>query len=65
MLPVMITVANRTETASRVNHALAHGRVLIEELCDPSRILHIDSRVLKQAEETEEPVAELSSDSDR
>ena len=62
--PVMITVANRTETAARVNHALAHGRVLIEELCDPSRILHIDSRVLKQAEETEEPVAELSSDSE-
>ena len=60
----MITVANRTETAARVNHALTHGRVLIEELCDPSRILHIDSRVLKQAEETEEPVARLSSDSE-
>ena len=58
--PVMITVANRTETAARVSHALAHGRVLIDELCDPGRILHIDSRVLKQAEETEEPVAALS-----
>ena len=62
--PVMITVANRTETAARVNHALAHGRVLIEELCDPSRILHIDSRVLKQAEETEEPVASLAEDNE-
>ena len=62
--PVMITVANRTETAARVNHALAHGRVLIEELCDPYRILHIDSRVLRQAEETEEPVATLSEDGD-
>ena len=62
--PVMITVANRTETAARVNHALAQGRVLIEELCDPSRILHIDSRVLKQAEETEEPVARLFLDSE-
>ena len=62
--PVMITVANRTETAARVNHALTHGRVLIEELCDPSRILHIDSRVLKRAEETEEPVAELSPNSE-
>ena len=60
--PVMITVANRTETAARVNYALAHGRVLIEELCDPGRILHIDSKVLKQAEETEEPIAGLPSD---
>ena len=62
--PVMITVANRTETAARVNHALVQGRVLIEELCDPSRILHIDSRVLKQGEETEEPVASFSEDNE-
>ena len=57
--PVMITVANRTETAARVNHALNNKRVFIEEMCDPERILHIDSRVLKQAEESEEPVATL------
>ena len=63
--PVMITVVNRTETAARVNHALGHGRVLIEELCDPDRILHIDSRALKQAEETEEPVAALCEDGDK
>ena len=58
--PVMITVANRTETAARVNHALTNKRVLIDELCDPERILHIDSRVLKQAEEAEEPIATLA-----
>ena len=57
--PVMITVANRTETAARVNHALNNKRVFIEEMCDPERILHIDSRVLKQAEDSEEPVATL------
>ena len=57
--PVMITVANRTETAARVSHALNNRRVLIEEMCDPERILHIDSRVLKQAEESEEPIATL------
>ena len=53
--PVMITVANRTETAARVNYTLVNKRILIDELCDPGRILHIDSRVLKQAEESEQP----------
>ena len=58
--PVMITVANRTETAARVNHALTRKRVHIEEMCDPERILHIDSRVLKQAEDSEEPIATVA-----
>ena len=58
--PVMITVANRTETAARVNHALNNKRVFIEEMCDPERILHIDSRVLKQAENAEEPIATVA-----
>jgi len=53
--PVMITVCNRTETAARVKHAFDSRRVHIDELCDPDRILHIDSRVLKEAEEHEEP----------
>ena len=57
--PVMITVANRTETAARVKHAFDRKRVLIDELCDPQRTLHIDSRVLKRAEESEEPIAEV------
>ena len=58
--PVMITVANRTETAARVKHAFDRKRILIEELCDEQRTLHIDSRVLKRAEESEEPIAELA-----
>ncbi|MGQ9675353.1 MAG: BPTD_3080 family restriction endonuclease [Chloroflexota bacterium] len=52
--PVMITVCNRTETAARVKHALDTKRIHIDELCDPERILHIDSRVLAEAEAQEE-----------
>lgn len=54
--PVMITVANTTHTAARVEFAFTHKRINIEELCDPEKILHIDSNVLKQAEEEDEPV---------
>ena len=57
--PVMITVANRTETAARVKHAFDRKRIFIDELCDEERILHIDSGVLKRAEESEEPIAEV------
>ena len=60
--PVMITVANRTETAARVKHAFDRKRILIDELCDVERTLHIDSGVLKRAEESEEPIAEVMSD---
>lgn len=56
--PVMITVANRTETAARVKHAFDHRRIDIEELCKPDLTLHIDSKVLKKAEESEVPIAE-------
>ena len=58
--PVMITVANRTETAARVKHAFDRKRIQIDELCDRSRTLHIDSRVLRRAEESEEPIAEVT-----
>ena len=57
--PVMITVANRTETAARVKHAFDRKRIRIDELCDTERTLHIDSGVLKRAEESEEPIAEV------
>jgi type III restriction enzyme len=57
--PVMITVCNRTETAARVKHAFDSRRIHIDELCDPERILHIDSKVLKEAEEREEPAVPL------
>jgi type III restriction enzyme len=52
--PVMITVANRTETAARVHHAFVHGKVRIDELAAPSQTLHIDSRVLEKAEAQDE-----------
>ena len=60
--PVMITVANRTETAARVKYAFDHKRVRIDELCDPERTLHIDSKVLAAAEAAEEPIAEVGTD---
>jgi len=52
--PVMITVTNRTETAARVKYAFDHKRIRIDELCDPTKILHIDSKVLGEAESQEE-----------
>jgi type III restriction enzyme len=62
--PVMITVANRTETAARVKHALDHKKVHIDELSDPSRTLHIDSRVLEEAEAAEEPIVQMNGDAE-
>ena len=48
--PVMISVANRTETAARVKHAFDKKKVMIDELCNPELTLHIDSKVLDMAE---------------
>jgi len=48
--PVMITVGNRTETAARVKYAFDHGKIRIDELRNPARTLHIDSKVLEKAE---------------
>ena len=56
--PTMITVANRTETAARVKHAFDNRDILIDELCDPERTLHIDSKVLTEAEAAEDVGAE-------
>ena len=58
--PVMITVANRIETAARIKHAFDRKRIRIDELCDPERTLHIDSKVLEKAEAAEEPIAEVA-----
>ena len=51
--PVMITVANRTETAARVKYAFDRNRMHIGALSDSERILHIDSKVLSEAEATD------------
>lgn len=52
--PVMITVANRTETAARVYHAFTTKHIRIDELADPEKTLHIDSKVLDEAEARDE-----------
>lgn len=65
--PVMITVANRTETAARIRYAFEHKRMFgLDELCDRERLLHIDSKVLEAAEACEDDAnaqrAEVSED---
>ena len=35
--PVMITVANLTHTAARVQYAFEHKKIRMEELCDPGK----------------------------
>ncbi len=52
--PVMISVANRTETAARIKYAFDHKKIRIDELCIQERTLHIDSKVLATAESQEE-----------
>ena len=53
--PVMITVANRTETAARIEYAFNHGKIRVDELKNPETTLRIDSKVLMEAESQEEP----------
>jgi type III restriction enzyme len=52
--PVMITVANRTETAARIKYAFDHNRFRVEEMVDPEHTVHIDTKVLEMAESEEE-----------
>ena len=61
--PVMITVGNRTETAARVKYSFDHGKIHIDELRNPGRTLHIDSKVLEKAESRVE-AAELNGHDD-
>ncbi|MEW6054250.1 MAG: BPTD_3080 family restriction endonuclease [Nitrospirota bacterium] len=65
--PVMITVANRTETAARVHYAFEHKKIRIDELCIPEQILHIDSKVLEIAESQEEvsPIEQITDEEDQ
>lgn len=61
--PVMISVANQTETAARIKYAFDRCNILIPELCNPEKTLHIDSKVLESAEAyaEEEAVTETKS----
>jgi len=65
--PVMITVANRVETAARVKYAFDHKKIWVDELCIPEKILHIDSKVLEMAESLEEelPINEIAGESEK
>jgi type III restriction enzyme len=45
--PVMITVANRTETAARIKYSFDHNLLNVEGLSNPELTLHIDSKILK------------------
>ena len=62
--PVMITVANRTETAARVKYAFDRKKIKIDELADLEKTLHIDSKVLDEAESREEEIEIGESDSE-
>jgi type III restriction enzyme len=53
--PVMITVANRTETAARIKYAFDHSRVPVPELCDPNLTIHIDSKTMEAAADVVAP----------
>jgi len=63
--PVMITVANRTETAARIEYAFNHGKIRIDELRNPEITLRIDSDVLKEAESQEEMTESTDSNNEK
>lgn len=60
--PVMITVANRTETAARIKYAFDHGRIPVPELCDPNLTIHIDSKTMDAATNVVAPTADEDSE---
>ena len=60
--PVMITVANRTETAARIKYAFDHGRIPVPELCVPELTVHIDSKTMDEAESVVPQAASPSDD---
>lgn len=58
--PVMITVANRVETAARVRHMFESQQINVSSLCEKDKILHIDSRQLENAEKVHTPTGKTS-----
>jgi type III restriction enzyme len=62
--PVMITVANRTETAARIKYSFEHNRISTEELCDSRYIIHIDSKTLEKAESEKIEIDDILSGDD-
>jgi type III restriction enzyme len=62
--PVMITVANCTETAARIEYAFLHKRIIIDELCEREHLIRIDSKILAQAEAEDLTYTDTSSNDD-
>mgnify|MGYP002625370007 CR=1 FL=1 len=61
--PVMITVANRTETAARVEYMFEQNNInLPEELCTPEHMLRIDSQKIKTANDKDAEFLRLVAD---
>ncbi len=58
--PVMITVANRTETSARIKYAFDNQQIKIDELCVPELTLQVDSKVLNAADSQEIEVPKKS-----
>ena len=48
--PAMITVTQNTSIAARLEHAFMKGKIKVNEFDDPSKILRIDTKKLKEAE---------------
>jgi type III restriction enzyme len=60
--PVMITVTNRTETAARIQYAFETKQIIIEELCCPAHLIHIDSKTLEKAELEDADISDIPAD---
>ena len=58
--PVLITVANRTETAARIKYAFDHERIHVPELCEPEKTIRIDTKVLKDVDSTDKSKKEAA-----
>ncbi len=48
--PVMISVANRTETAARIKYMFTSKDIPVPALCEPENLIQIDSKLLKSME---------------
>jgi type III restriction enzyme len=52
--PVMLSVANRTETAARIKYAFDHKKIHVAELCDERYTIQVDSTKVDEDSELRE-----------
>jgi len=62
--PVMITVANRTETAARIEYAFRTKQIHVDELCDAGYMRQIDSKKLEQADADNTSFSDITPDNE-